>query len=153
MNINVFVAIVIILLMIEIPTIVMIIKYIKSQHETKIKVALINDKIERLKLYSTFDFEKINDLIDKYINESGKLYKINNFEYKQQDEIYLNEEKMNDMIKTMTKDVMKKITPAVFSLLQLSYNLNTENDLIEFLCEKIKIYVLSYSLEVNVEVQ
>lgn len=150
---NIFITIIVAILMIEIPTIIIVMRFIKVQHETKIKVADINSSVDRLRLYSTFDFNKINDMIDRYIDDAGKLYKINNFEYKDPDEIYLNEEAMNDMIKSMTKDVMNKITPAVFSLLQLSYNITTRDDLISFLYEKIKMYVLTYSLETNSDIE
>lgn len=150
---NIFIIVIVALLMIEIPSIILVIRYMKIQQDTKIKVANINSSVERIRLYSTFDFDKINNIIDRYIDDAGKLYKINNFEYKNPEEVYLSEEIMNDMIKSMVTEVMKKITPAVFSLLQLSYNITTRDDLISFLYEKIKMYVLTYSLEVNDEIQ
>ena len=78
---------------------------------------------------------------------------MNHFEYKERDQIYLTQEMMDDMIKFMIQDVMKRITPAVFSLLQLSYNINDQQALILFLYEKIKMYVLGYSLDTNREVE
>ena len=130
-----------------------VIYYTKKKYEYSIKVATIKDDTERLKLYSEFDFDKIDSRLDKYIDEAGMKYKLDNFEYKAPDEIYLNEEEMQKMIKKMVKDVRKKITPAVLSLIELSYNINEEVELIELLCEKIKLYVLNYSLEVNQEIE
>lgn len=125
----------------------------KKKTENNVRVAIINNETERLKLYMNHDFDKIDSRIDKYIDEAGKTYKMNKFEYREADQLYLTEEMMNEMIKAITKDVMKKITPAVLALLQLSYNLDSKEDVISFLYEKIKIYVLTYSLETNADVQ
>lgn len=129
--------------------VILFIRYRKNKSSDSVKVAKINDATERLKIYSEYDFDKIDSRIDKYINEAGQTYKINNFEYRDQEELYLNQEDMEKMIKEMTNDVMSRITPAVLSLIELSYNINSNEDLIKLICEKIKVYVLSYSLETN----
>jgi hypothetical protein len=139
--------------------IMIVLYWIRTSYEEKrkidasIKVASINDTTERLKIYANFDFDKIDERIDRYIDEAGKMYKMNHFEYKDPEDIYLTEDMMNEMIKSIVKDVNKKITPAVLSLLQLSYNINSDTDLTLFLYNKVKLYVLTYSLEANAEVE
>lgn len=125
----------------------------KKMSEDNVKVASITDNTERLKIYAEYDFDKIDSRIDKYIQDAGTQYKLEHFEYKEPDEIYINSEEMQNMISSMVKMVMNRITPAVFTLIQMSYNLRDKDELVVFLCEKIKMYVLSYSLEVNKEVE
>lgn len=149
--ISVIVAVTIIVM--EVIALIALNKHTKNKSKSDLEVIKITDQTERLKLYINHDFDKINDRIDKYINEAGEIYKMNHFEYKERDQIYLTQEMMDDMIKFMIQDVMKRITPAVFSLLQLSYNINDQQALILFLYEKIKMYVLGYSLDTNREVE
>ncbi len=133
--------------------IILYMKHKKKESENAIKVASLEDATERLKIYSEFDFDKIDERIDRYINDAGMKYKIEHFEYKDRDEIYLNQEDMEMMIKEMINEVMKKITPAIFDLIRMSYNVKNQEELIEFLCEKIKLYVLNYSFETNAEIE
>jgi hypothetical protein len=125
----------------------------KKKNEANIRVASINDETERIKIYSNFDFDKIDERIDRYVQDAGKLYKLNNFEYQDPEKLYLTEDMMNEMVKSMVKDVMEKVTPAVFSLLRLTYNINNYEELVHFIYEKVKLYVLSYSLETNAEIE
>lgn len=148
----IFGVIILVLIVIEYD-IYMYIKAEKKMSEDNVKIASISDNTERLKIYAGFDFDKIDSRIDKYIQDAGTQYKINHFEYKEQDEIYLNSDEMHNMISEMTKMVLNRITPAVFTLIQMSYNIKDKEELVVFLCEKIKLYVLSYSLEVNGEVE
>lgn len=141
------------LILAEIIVVIYAIYDVHQKRKTEIKIASITDATERLKLYANFDFDKIDARINRYIDDAGMEYKIENFEYVEPDQLYLTEEKMNDMIKGMTAKVMIKITPAVFSILQLSYNIRNEKELIEFLYQKIKLYVLNYSFEANAEIE
>lgn len=143
----------ILVLLFELIICIFIYKNTKNKIASNLKVAIINNETERLKLYMNHDFEKIDSRIDKYIDDAGKLYKMNNFEYQDIDKLYLTEDMMTKMSRVMVKDVLKKITPAIMDLLKLSYNLDTEEDLISFLYEKIKLYVLSYSLETNADIE
>lgn len=152
MDLNVLIITIGVVLAISIWSVTVIYKS-KKERESREKISSDNNETERLKLYAYYDFDKIDEKISKYIDDSGKLYKINNFEYKKPEELYLNELMMNEMIKFMIKDVRKKITPAIYSMLKLTYNVESEEELIEFLYEKIKLYVFSYSLEVNAEIE
>lgn len=124
-------------------------KIVKNKREHELELAKLSDNTRRLELYSNFDFDKIDIKISKYIEEAGEQYRMENFEYVPSDELYLNEDMMNEMIRIMTKNVAMKITPAILMLLQLSYNINNEEDLALFLYERSKNYVFNYSLKVN----
>lgn len=151
-NYNIIIVVIGLILM-ELIAISAILYNIKKKREANITVASIADVTERLKLYAEFDFDKIDSRIDKYISDAGIKYKLANFEYKPREELYLTEDLMNEMIKTMLKEVRMKITPAVFDLIRLSYNIVNEAELISFLYEKIKLYVLNYSIEINTEIE
>ena len=124
-------------------------KIVKNKREHELELARLSNDTQRLEIYANFDFDKIDSRISKYIEDTGEQYRMDHFEYIPSDELYLNEEMMNEMIKTMVKDVMKRITPAIMMMLQLSYNINSNDDLIEFLYGRIKLYVFNYSLKVN----
>ncbi len=103
--------------------------------------------------YFNYDFTAVDKTIDLYIDDAGTKYKIENFGYLDPEELYLNEDKMNDMIRFMVKEVSKRLTPAFVSVLQLSYTINDDKDVVSFLYEKIKLYVLNYSLETNRDIE
>lgn len=123
------------------------------KREYQLRILQETNDVEKLKIYTDFDFDKIDIRINKLIEDAGNSYRMENFEYMNPDEIYLTEDIMNRMIRQMTKDVTKRITPAMMSLMKLSYNIENKDDLVEFLYEKIRMYVFNYSLEVNGEVE
>lgn len=123
------------------------------KREYQLRILRETNDVERLKIYTDFDFDKIDIRINKLIEDAGNSYRLENFEYMNPDEIYLTEDIMNRMIRQMTKDVTKRITPAMMSLMKLSYNIENKDDLVEFLYEKIRMYVFNYSLEVNGEIE
>lgn len=149
----IIIGVVIIILLIIQVDIWMYIRAKKKMSEDNVRIASISDNTERLKIYAQFDFDKIDSRIDTYIHDAGTQYKLEHFEYKEADEIYINSEEMQNMISSMVKMVMNRITPAVFTLIQMSYNIKDKEELVVFLCEKIKLYVLNYSLEVNRDVE
>ena len=130
-----------------------IIRDIVQRRETKVETDDSLAAVERLKLYSTLDFDKIDSRIDTYINDAGNKYKMEHFEYLEPEELYLNEELINDMIRGMIKEVRFKVTPAIIELLRLSYNIESEDDLVKFIYDRVKMYVLNYSLEVNATIE
>ena len=123
------------------------------KREYQLRILRETNDVERLNIYTDFDFDKIDIRINKLIEDAGNSYRLENFEYMNPDEIYLTEDIMNRMIRQMTKDVTKRITPAMMSLMKLSYNIENKDDLVEFLYEKIRMYVFNYSLEVNGEIE
>lgn len=123
------------------------------KREYQLRILRETNDVERLKIYTDFDFDKIDIRINKLIEDAGNSYRMENFEYMNPDEIYLTEDIMNRMIRQMTKNVTKRITPAMMSLMKLSYNIENKDDLVEFLYEKIRMYVFNYSLEVNGEIE
>ncbi len=103
--------------------------------------------------YLNYDFSAIDDILNKYIDDAGTNYKIENLGFIDPDQLYLTEDNMNDMIKYMVKQVLKRFSPEFISVLKLSYVIEDDKDVVSFLYEKIKIYVLEYSLETNKDVE
>ena len=65
--ISVIVAVTIIVM--EVIALIALNKHTKNKSKSDLEVIKITDQTERLKLYINHDFDKINDRIDKYINE------------------------------------------------------------------------------------
>ena len=129
--------------------------HIDRNHKSEVELeqARIMSETEKLKFYSEFDFDKIDTRLDKFIKDAGQNYKMNNFEYKDPEEVYLNEEVMNTMIKAMVNEVYERLTPAIIDVMRLSYKIEHVEDIVHILYNKCRDYVLQYSLEVNADIE
>lgn len=115
-----------------------------------IKIQREKNNLSELVECMKFDFTKVNELIDGIIDNAGILYKIEHPIVKNGNEVVtLSKDEIKDMMEFMMKEVLYHITPSVETMLKVIVNIDTEEDLMDFVLKKIKLYVLSYSHEVQ----
>lgn len=100
-------------------------------------------------IYSRVKFKEVDEYIDSLVNEGLDQYKILNVSYLEQEKVYINKNKMEEIIKYVTQYVLKRITPNVETLLSTYINLEDEKDMFIYITDKVKLATLKFSIEVN----
>lgn len=107
-----------------------------------------NVDIERVKILLEDNIvEKIDGIIDTYINQAADNFQI--FNISPTNVEYTNSEQSDKMSAYIEGMVLKNMTPEVISLLSLTHNINTPDALKEFLRLKIRIYMINFLVQTN----
>lgn len=100
---------------------------------------------ERMYLFSLpINTEENFFILDKMIKEEIDRYTIYNFP--KTDDLYINEDDQNKMLRHILSQVLKKISPVYMNKLRYIYNEEVIEDIIY---EKIRDGVLNYTVEIN----
>lgn len=112
------------------------------------KVKQTNDTNKKLLLFNLPINNEENFLIlDRLISDEINIYKIYNFPPLEED-MYINEEDQNKMIRVVLTQVLKKISPVYIEKLKYIYNEIIIEDIIY---EKIRDSVMNFTIEINGE--
>lgn len=114
-----------------------VIKYLENNKVT------IND----LK-YKNIDIKKIDDMFDNVIEREFNNYLKFHPELAQEGS-YIKREEINSIVTTITAKVYENITPAIQYNLNLIYNINDKDKLINLIGERIGILVMAMAAAVN----
>lgn len=93
------------------------------------------------------DIEYVKNILDNMIEDAlarYTIFNIGNDMYR-----YITEEEQKEITKFIIKDVVSNITPSMRSLLNLVYNIKTQEDLVNVIYDKSQIYVLELSIKQN----
>lgn len=100
---------------------------------------------ERMYLFSLpINTEENFFILDKMIKEEIDRYTIYNFP--KTDDLYINEDDQNKMLRHILSQVLKKISPVYMNKLRYIYNEEVIEDIIY---EKVRDGVLNYTVEIN----
>lgn len=100
---------------------------------------------ERMYLFSLpINTEENFFILDKMIKEEIDRYTIYNFP--KTDDLYINEDDQNKMLRYILSQVLKKISPVYMNKLRYIYNEEVIEDIIY---EKVRDGVLNYTVEIN----
>lgn len=100
---------------------------------------------ERMYLFSLpINTEENFLILDKMIKEEIDRYTIYNFP--KTDDLYINEDDQNKMLRHILSQVLKKISPVYMNKLRYIYNEEVIEDIIY---EKVRDGVLNYTVEIN----
>lgn len=100
---------------------------------------------ERMYLFSLpINTEENFFILDKMIKEEVDRYTIYNFP--KTDDLYINEDDQNKMLRHILSQVLKKISPVYMNKLRYIYNEEVIEDIIY---EKVRDGVLNYTVEIN----
>lgn len=105
--------------------------------------------LERVKiLLQDNAVNKIDEVLDTYINNAASIYQV--LEIAKSQKEYLNNDDIERMISYVSTMVLKNMTPESISLLSLTHVFNDNNDIIDLIKLRTKLYVLNFSIEFNV---
>lgn len=107
--------------------------------------------LEQQMEYLKIDYKQIHKVMDDIVDLAGTTYKIEHSKYNGDGQVMFTKEDMKDMLEFMIKEVIYYITPSVESSLKMIVNIETEEDLIQYVTKKVKLYVLNYSIELKKE--
>ena len=105
-------------------------------------------QLESERFYYTVSYDRIEEIIDKIVNDAGTLYIINHHGYVSDDDKIINAEEIQNMAEFMFPEIMFHITPAIESMLRLSVNIDSEDDMMKYIKNKIQLYILKYSIDI-----
>jgi hypothetical protein len=109
------------------------------------------NKLKEIELYDSINFAAKNELLDSIVKDEFDVYCAFDSNLIS-DEPFLNEKDQNEMIRRVTINVYKRITPAIRANISLIYNFDSSNkdeQLINIIAKKVSLLVLEFSLEVN----
>lgn len=100
---------------------------------------------EKMYLFSLpINSEENFNILDNMIKEEVDRYAVYNFP--NGDDLYINEEDQNKMLRYILTQVLKKLSPVYLSKLKYIYNEDIIEDIIY---EKVRDAVLNYTIEIN----
>lgn len=89
-------------------------------------------------------FDSTMDLVDQIITDIFTRYTIMNTELK--DDLYMNEEMINEMMFNVLKEVYVSISPQLLNKLNAIYNREYVDDVI---AKKVQMLTMSYVIQIN----
>lgn len=114
-----------------------------SFHYTNEKI-----KLKKIELYDHIDFKSKEAIIDDIVTNEFNNYKINNPSLVLNDSSPTREETRNIVVAVSAK-CYKKITPAIKTNMALIYNIESEDDIINIIGEKVALLVTQFIVELN----
>lgn len=124
----------------------------KSLNHTITEVTNVLYEVQSAKVYSVTDFGAIDQHINDLVQDALDHYKIDHINHKAEDEQYVNRKEAEEMMKYMVGFVSNRITPQKEHLLKMYINIESEEDLLVYISDKVKLSVMNYMIDVNKEI-
>lgn len=125
----------------------------KDELEEDIYSAYDNSKLRDVELLLKPDaISTIDGVLDQCIKDAGDIYNIMILAPKQfgnDSNAYINEAEQNRMTEYIVQSVHARMSYAMLSLLQLSYKIQSEEDLDKVIRLRVKLYMINFILNYN----
>ena len=105
-------------------------------------------KLKKIELYDHIDFKSKEVIIDDIVSYEFDKYKLNNPSIFIR-ETALTREETRDIVVAVSAKCYKKITPAIKTNMALIYNIETEDDIINIIGEKVALLVTQFIVDLN----
>ena len=105
-------------------------------------------KLKKIELYDHIDFKSKEVIIDDIVSYEFDKYKLNNPSIFIR-ETSLTREETRDIVVAVSAKCYKKITPAIKTNMALIYNIETEDDIINIIGEKVALLVTQFIVDLN----
>lgn len=101
-------------------------------------------ELNEINSYFILDFEKAESIINKIVSDTGDVYKVNNPNLFFFVDRKLNKEEIKNMTDYMISEVVRKITPQVEVLIRSTINIQSEEDLLKYIRNKVQLYIIRF---------